>query len=219
MFKFLKGVVGGSGSGPNNLPYYIAEPYSSSWGSWSHSCGSSKDDGSPVSIVSLSGSNANDGLLAAGCNGVKRLCTVRHPNILSFLHSLEVETFDGSTAKVTIYIVTEPVMPLSEKIRELGLEGTQRDEYYAWGLNQITKAGPYVYYLYSQYGFGKGEIGQLFIAGFGSSTLFRTIVGSLADKQGRKRACVTYCIRARLYWSQPSLRAIASNITPPGQKT
>lgn len=43
--------------------------------------------------------------------------------------------------------------------------------------------GPYVYYLYSQYGFGKGDIGQLFIAGFGSSMLFGTIVGSLADKQ------------------------------------
>lgn len=43
--------------------------------------------------------------------------------------------------------------------------------------------GPYVYYLYSTYGFGKGEIGQLFIAGFGSSMLFGTIVGSLADKQ------------------------------------
>ncbi|KAF9616434.1 hypothetical protein IFM89_029688 [Coptis chinensis] len=54
--------------------------------------------------------------------------------------------------------------------------------------------GPYVYYLYSQYGFGKGDIGRLFIAGFGSSMLFGTIVGSLADKQGRKRACVTYCI-------------------------
>ncbi|WCJ32443.1 Major facilitator superfamily protein [Euphorbia peplus] len=54
--------------------------------------------------------------------------------------------------------------------------------------------GPYVYFLYSQYGFSKGEIGQLFIAGFGSSMLFGTIVGSLADKQGRKRACVTYCI-------------------------
>uniref|UniRef100_A0A452YN22 Major facilitator superfamily (MFS) profile domain-containing protein n=1 Tax=Aegilops tauschii subsp. strangulata TaxID=200361 RepID=A0A452YN22_AEGTS len=54
--------------------------------------------------------------------------------------------------------------------------------------------GPYVYYLYSQYGFDKGDIGRLFIAGFGSSMLFGTIVGSLADKQGRKRACITYCI-------------------------
>lgn len=51
---------------------------------------------------------------------------VRHPNILSFLHSTEVETLDGSTTKVTIYIVTEPVMPLSEKLKELGLVGTQR---------------------------------------------------------------------------------------------
>ncbi|XP_027189453.1 uncharacterized protein [Cicer arietinum] len=31
-------------------------------------------------------------------------------------------------------------MPLSDKIKELGLEGTQRDEYYAWGLHQIAKA-------------------------------------------------------------------------------
>ncbi|PHT40546.1 hypothetical protein CQW23_19400 [Capsicum baccatum] len=54
--------------------------------------------------------------------------------------------------------------------------------------------GPYVYYLYTTYGYRKGDIGHLFIAGFGSSMLFGTIVGSLADKQGRKRACVTYCI-------------------------
>nr|DAD38609.1 TPA_asm: hypothetical protein HUJ06_012931 [Nelumbo nucifera] len=140
MFKFLKGVVAGSGAGIKDLPYNIGEPYSSAWGSWTHYRGTSKDDGSLVSIFSLSGSNAQDGHLAAGRNGVKRLRTVRHPNILSFLHSTETETFDGSITKVTIYIVTEPVMPLSEKIKELGLEGTQRDEYYAWGLHQIAKA-------------------------------------------------------------------------------
>eukprot|EP00256_Glycine_max_P059642 XP_014628245.1 N-terminal kinase-like protein isoform X2 [Glycine max] len=63
-----------------------------------------------------------------------------HPNILSFLHSTEIETVDAGSPKVTIYMVTEPVMPLSDKIKELGLEGTQRDEYYAWGLHQIAKA-------------------------------------------------------------------------------
>ncbi|XP_018719669.2 probable inactive serine/threonine-protein kinase scy1 isoform X2 [Eucalyptus grandis] len=140
MLKFLKGVVGGSGTGVKDLPYNIGEPYSSAWGSWLHCRGTSKDDGSPVSIFSLSGNNPQDGHLAAGRNGVKRLRTVRHPNILSFLHSTEAEVSDGATVKVTIYIVTEPVMPLSEKIKELGLEGTQRDEYYAWGLNQIAKA-------------------------------------------------------------------------------
>ncbi|KAG6642481.1 probable inactive serine/threonine-protein kinase scy1 [Carya illinoinensis] len=140
MLKFLKGVVGGSSTGIKDLPYNIGDPYPSAWGSWTHFRATSKDDGSPVSIFSLSGSNAQDGHLAAGRNGVKRLRTVRHPNILSFLHSTETETFDSSTTKVTIYIVTEPVMPLSEKIKELGLEGTQRDEYYAWGLHQIAKA-------------------------------------------------------------------------------
>ncbi|CAH2058597.1 unnamed protein product [Thlaspi arvense] len=134
------GVVAGSGTGLKDLPYNIGDPYPSAWGSWNHFRGTSKDDGSPVSIFALSGNSAQDGHLAAGRNGVKRLRTVRHPNILSFLHSTEVETHDGSTSKVTIYIVTEPVMPLSEKIKELGLKATQRDEYFALGLHQIAKA-------------------------------------------------------------------------------
>lgn len=46
--------------------------------------------------------------------------------------------------------------------------------------------GPYVYALYTEYGYGKKEIGQLFIAGFGSSAIFGTIVGSIADKYGRR---------------------------------
>ncbi|ESQ52792.1 hypothetical protein EUTSA_v10016269mg [Eutrema salsugineum] len=140
MFKFLKGVVAGSGTGLKDLPYNIGDPYPSAWGSWNHFRGTSKDDGSPVSIFALSGNSAQDGHLAAGRNGVKRLRTVRHPNILSFLHSTEVETHDGTTSKVTIYIVTEPVMPLSDKIKELGLKATQRDEYFALGLHQIAKA-------------------------------------------------------------------------------
>ncbi|GAB2220726.1 hypothetical protein Droror1_Dr00008395 [Drosera rotundifolia] len=140
MFKFLRGVVAGSGSGVKDLPYNIGVPYSSAWGSWTHHRGTSKEDGSPVSIFSLSGSSAQDGHLAAGRNGVKRLRTVRHPNILSFLNSTEVEIVDGAMTKVTVYMVTEPVMPLSENIKELGLDGKQRDEYYAWGLHQIAKA-------------------------------------------------------------------------------
>lgn len=54
--------------------------------------------------------------------------------------------------------------------------------------------GPYVYALYVYYGYDKGDIGKLFIAGFGSSMLFGTIVGSLADRYGRKRMSVLYCI-------------------------
>lgn len=42
--------------------------------------------------------------------------------------------------------------------------------------------GPYVYALYMVYGFTKDEIAALFVAGFLSSMLFGTFVGSLADK-------------------------------------
>lgn len=42
--------------------------------------------------------------------------------------------------------------------------------------------GPYVYALYEFYGYTVGDIGKLFIAGFGSSLIFGTIVGALADK-------------------------------------
>jgi len=42
MFKFLKEVVGGSGTGLKDLPYTIGEPFPSAWGSWTHSRGTSK---------------------------------------------------------------------------------------------------------------------------------------------------------------------------------
>jgi hypothetical protein len=42
--------------------------------------------------------------------------------------------------------------------------------------------GPHVYALYESYGMSKHEIEILFIAGFGSSLLFGTFVGSIADK-------------------------------------
>ena len=42
--------------------------------------------------------------------------------------------------------------------------------------------GPHVYALYESYDMTKHQIEILFIAGFGSSMLFGTIVGSFADK-------------------------------------
>eukprot|EP00971_Amphidinium_carterae_P197045 3911028-Amphidinium_carterae.1 len=53
--------------------------------------------------------------------------------------------------------------------------------------------GPYVYALYEAYGYSGEEIAQLFVAGFGSSMLFGTFLGSLADSWGRKRSCLLYC--------------------------
>jgi len=52
--------------------------------------------------------------------------------------------------------------------------------------------GPYVYALYSYYNFSKEDIALLFIAGFTSSMLFGTFIGSIADKYGRKNLCMAF---------------------------
>lgn len=54
--------------------------------------------------------------------------------------------------------------------------------------------GPYVYKLYKDLGFGKDKIAVLFIAGFGSSMIFGTFVGALADKYGRRLNALLFCI-------------------------
>jgi MFS family permease len=54
--------------------------------------------------------------------------------------------------------------------------------------------GPYVYALYDYYGMSTHDIEVLFVAGFGSSMLFGTIVGSFADKYGRRANCILYGI-------------------------
>ena len=54
--------------------------------------------------------------------------------------------------------------------------------------------GPYVYALYEHSGFTEAEVGRLFVAGFGSSMVFGTFVGSLADRLGRKLACLAYAL-------------------------
>jgi len=52
--------------------------------------------------------------------------------------------------------------------------------------------GPHVYALYESYGMTTKQIQELFVAGFGSSLVFGTIVGSMADKFGRRFNCILY---------------------------
>ncbi|KAK9503953.1 hypothetical protein O3M35_010403 [Rhynocoris fuscipes] len=54
--------------------------------------------------------------------------------------------------------------------------------------------GPYVYKLYKDYGYEDDSIAFLYIAGFGSSCIFGTIVGQLADNYGRKTLCTIFAI-------------------------
>ena len=70
MFGRVFALVGGGGP---SLPYNVGEAYGSSWGSWTHCRGDSKEDGSPVSVFRISAANKEDAKLVAARNGVKRL--------------------------------------------------------------------------------------------------------------------------------------------------
>lgn len=54
--------------------------------------------------------------------------------------------------------------------------------------------GPYVYALYSEYGFAQHHIAQLFVAGFGSSMIFGSFVGSIADWGGRRFFVILFAV-------------------------
>lgn len=53
--------------------------------------------------------------------------------------------------------------------------------------------GPYVYRLYSQYGYAPKEIALLYIVGFAASSTVGTFTGPLADMFGRRRLCLAFC--------------------------
>lgn len=53
---------------------------------------------------------------------------------------------------------------------------------------------PYVYRLYSHYGFIDTQIAVIYVCGFVSSILFGTASSYLADKFGRKKACTLFCL-------------------------
>jgi hypothetical protein len=54
--------------------------------------------------------------------------------------------------------------------------------------------GPYVYALYMEYGFEQFQIAELFVAGFGSSMVFGTFVGGMADWGGRRKFVILFAI-------------------------
>jgi MFS family permease len=54
--------------------------------------------------------------------------------------------------------------------------------------------GPYVYALYDAYGYSQHDIAVLFVAGFGSSMVFGTFMGGLADACGRKKFTIFFAI-------------------------
>ena len=90
-----------------------------------------------MSIFKFVGNTETDKVrIATARNGAKRLKTIRHPNVLHMKDTLEIE----NGPEITIYCVTESVMPLEEHLKDLPTGTHQRDEYFALGLRQVATA-------------------------------------------------------------------------------
>lgn len=83
-----------------------------------------------VSVFVFDIKNGSDTQLEVAKGAVKRLKTLRHPSVLTYLDSLESDK--------VLYLATEYVEPLSMHLEKLALDGPQKDLYIAWGIFQIT---------------------------------------------------------------------------------
>ena len=63
---------------------------------------------------------------------VKRLKTLKHPSVLTYIHSVETDR--------AVLLATEPVSPLQEHLEQLVDRGPRRDNYIAWGIFQVCRA-------------------------------------------------------------------------------
>eukprot|EP00912_Choanoflagellata_sp_UC4_P000384 UC4_evm5s236 len=96
---------------------------------WLMTRGTSKADKAPVTIFSMDSTMVSAERFEAGRNSLKRLKTLRHPNILKFIDSMETDS--------KIYLVTEAVIPLKEYLDDK--EGGNKLGI-SWGIRQVTCA-------------------------------------------------------------------------------
>ncbi|GLH15166.1 N-terminal kinase-like protein [Gryllus bimaculatus] len=120
-----------------DFPYEISEPVQGleDKSVWSLHQGKKKGSGEDVSVFVFDVRTGSETQFDIAKAAVKRLKTLRHPSILTYLDSLETEK--------VIYLATEYVVPLHTYLGELskdGKEGHQRELYLAWGIFQITRA-------------------------------------------------------------------------------
>ncbi|XP_064622073.1 N-terminal kinase-like protein [Lineus longissimus] len=97
---------------------------------WSLHEGKRKTTGEPVSVFVFDNKNGSESQIQLAKASFKRIKTLRHPNILTFLDGLESE-------KCT-YCVTEPVTPLETYINN-NKNSAQNEVAISWGLHQVAK--------------------------------------------------------------------------------
>ncbi|KAJ1929819.1 Nuclear aminoacylation-dependent tRNA export pathway component [Tieghemiomyces parasiticus] len=119
--------VGFGGPAPG-FPYHVGEPVADQddQAIWTLHKGTKREDQSEVSIFVFNSAQHRE-LLPLAKNAYKRFRTIRHPNLLTFL--------DGVENADTIYIVTNPVLPLRQHLRD-----HRDDQLTLWGLYKVAQA-------------------------------------------------------------------------------
>ncbi|KAM3612400.1 uncharacterized protein V6R79_008043 [Siganus canaliculatus] len=101
-------------------------------GIWILHRGKRKTNGEPVSVFEYDVAQGTEQQTLLAKAAFKRMKTLRHPNILSYVDGLETEK--------TLYLVTEQVTPLSVHLKTQAEKGGSGDLEVSWGLHQIVKA-------------------------------------------------------------------------------
>mmetsp|Transcript_3263 Transcript_3263/g.5239 ORF Transcript_3263/g.5239 Transcript_3263/m.5239 type:complete len:709 (+) Transcript_3263:49-2175(+) len=127
----LSWLTGGAQKLPVTVGDKVSTDYAvSSW--WQLHEGKKKSDNSDVSIF-VCDLKANSNYAELAKNAYKRMKTLRHPYVLSWI--------DGHESDDKLTIITECVKPLSQVIDEIGDEWTDTDRnLVAWGCYQVAKA-------------------------------------------------------------------------------
>jgi SCY1-like protein 1 len=126
---------------------------------WTQYDGIKRDDNSSVSIFVLDIANANQLnsnsfigskdrklLLGFAKNSLKKLRSLRHPDILKFI--------DGTETDSAVYIITEKVSNLSVKLDQLKMSNQTAVEWKIWGLSRIV-ASFHIFILFLTYPYFK----------------------------------------------------------------
>lgn len=91
-----------------------------------------KGSGEDVSVFIFDIKGSTDVQLEVARAAVKRLKTLRHPSILTYIDSTETDK--------ALYLATEYVEPLQIHLAVCGYDGQQKDLYLSWGIFQIMRA-------------------------------------------------------------------------------
>lgn len=117
-----------------DFPYDIGDIVSeaSDESIWSLHKGKKRGTSEEVSIFVFDIRNNGENKIDIARATVKKLKILRHPSILTYLHSYESDR--------VLYLATEYVEPLSHHLQNISKDAHERELYLSWGIFQITRA-------------------------------------------------------------------------------